>query len=495
MQFGIAEAVEHWSRYRPRNVAIYSNDRIITYRSLNDTANKLCNFLLKQKISEPRIGIALSSKYNFIVSLLSILKMGKSVTVINTGLPDQSIAINIRDTCTNAVIVEQNMKNKIPSENVNLIDFPQDNELKEFSNNFKLINRFPSDEWGILFSSGTTGIPKGIERDHNSIVTELLGWCIELNLNKRTSFYIGRPVYYTGGLVLALSTLLVCGSVILNDYNDYNNPLQVWNDYQKYLHHNPITWSFFVPDQIRIFLKDIMSSIKTPLGSESILTMGSPITGEEKKETVKYLNSNIVESWGNSESLGTITDPEDVHIRPNSIGRPFLTDEMYIVNDDGNLLEPNEYGRIAGGEEAGFLQYSNRPHETNRVKKSHLIISDDIGYMDNSGYLYLCGRRQDLIVTSDGNIFLPELETKLRRIKGIYECSIVAKTQEDGSFFLYLFLVCSSDKTSVKEQINNQIKTILDDHEKIDKCFFVSELPRVPSGKVDKIKLLELIEK
>src|SRR5207248_99335 len=96
---------------------------------------------------------------------------------------------------------------------------------KSFTVNSSWPQAAPNDEWGIVFSSGTTGPSKAIERNHYSMVTEHLGWCLELQLRRRTPFYIGRPVFYTGGLVLALSTLTVCGCVIVDDFADNEDHL------------------------------------------------------------------------------------------------------------------------------------------------------------------------------------------------------------------------------------------------------------------------------
>ena len=132
--------------------------------------------------------------------------------------------------------------------------------------------------------------------------------------------------------------------------------------------------------------------------SETILSMGASISGEEKIKASHVLRSKVVESWGNSESLGTITEPDDLQTRPNSIGRPFLTDELYVLIEDQKMAKPGETGRLAGSEVEGFLKYSKRPKETCLVKRSGMIISDDMGYTDTDGYFYILGRLQDCVV-------------------------------------------------------------------------------------------------
>jgi acyl-CoA synthetase (AMP-forming)/AMP-acid ligase II len=128
-----------------------------------------------------------------------------------------------------------------------------------------------------------------------------------------------------------------------------------------------------------------------------------------------------------NKSLIILVAPEDIEKRPNSIGRPFLTDELYIINDDYKQVGPNQPGRIAGNEEAGFFQYSNRPEATNRAKRHELIISEDIGYTDNEGYFYVSGRQQDCVVINGETLFIPDIESKLRK----HPSTSLVSTQKD----------------------------------------------------------------
>ena len=250
-----------------------------------------------------------------------------------------------------------------------------------------------------------------------------MGWSLELPLTKDSVFYIGRPLFYTGGLVLALSSLFVGGTVIANDYRDDDDPEEVWSDYENESEVQPIEWAFFVPDQLRAF-----THAKYRLGTpgKSILVMGAPITGAEKRAARDVLGSQIVESWGNSESLGTITEPQDLDERADSVGRPFLTDELFVVNDDLEISKPGEIGRLAGAETAGFRKYSNRPEETKAVKRKRFIISDDIAYMDEDSYFYVKGRVQDFVVQGATSVFLPDIGDALRRHPDIKEADVCA---------------------------------------------------------------------
>jgi acyl-coenzyme A synthetase/AMP-(fatty) acid ligase len=494
VQFGISESISHWAQYRSKDIALVYNDLEVSYWDLNSLIDSVCRQLEDHNDlnNDNRIGIAISPKLDFLAALIGVLRLGKSAVILNIGLPSKSIATNIHDTDVHIVITDNDdrIQNIETSWSINIIKF--DPSLEEVLP-VQRAKAQPHNEWGIFFSSGSTGTPKGIERDHNSVVTELLGWCLELNLNSFTNFYIGRPLYYTGGLVLSLSTLLVGGTVHLRDYINLNDATEVWHDFQHTLSKYSIDYAFFVPEQIRRFI-----GLIDPHGSHSIsnvgtiLTMGARITGDEKIMAHQLLKTEIIESWGNSESLGTITSPEDLRIRPNSIGRPFLTDELYIVDESGNHLSPGSIGRLAGNEESGFFRYSGRPGETQKVKVNELIISDDIGWMDEDGYFYIHGRVQDYIILDNETVFLPDIEADVCHHPLIQRCCVIP-TQSNGSIELKALVVLSPDAQIETAVLVTEVNKMVDANVRLSHIKLVNNLPLLPAGKVDKLAALHLL--
>lgn len=360
MQFGISESVAHWAKYRPDRVAVLHNDKKCTFKELDAAASIVAAEIDNLNNKFQRVALAVSRKLDYLISLLGVLRSGRSVVLLNCGLPDDALMANMRDARVETVLFDRpyariaDLVSKRPEQRIELgrtLSKPPGRTQVRVAQSV----RSAVDEWGVFFSSGTTGIPKGIVRDHESVTTELLGWCLELGLNRNDSFYIGRPIFYTGGLVLTLASLLVAASVVLDDYKDANSPSEIWQDYQSILSWTELSRAFFVPDQVRAFTADVRASGQSPLSATTILVMGAPISGEEKVAAHAVLGSQVVESWGNSESLGTITDAEDVSTRPNSVGRPFLTDEMCIVDEHCVPVPPGHHGRIAGGQESGSM--------------------------------------------------------------------------------------------------------------------------------------------
>lgn len=496
MQFGVSESVAHWGKYRPKKPAIFSSGRVITYRDLDIWVDCIRERIGRVGTGRSRVAIAVEPKADFLAALVAVLRAGRSAVLLNIRLPEPALRANLEDTRPAALLHSASLGGLIKY----LQPGAQAIELRagpatQAAGSPRQPSPVPStaeDEWGVFFSSGTTGTPKGIGRDHYSVVTELLGWCLELGITRQTAFYVGRPVFYTGGLVLALATLLVGGAIVVNDYANDSDHAAVWQDYQHTLGSQKADFAFFVPDQLRQFCRMASLAERKVLSSAVILTMGAPISGDEKVQARRLLGSMIVESWGNSESLGTITEPEDLDRRPSSVGRPFLTDEMCIVDDSCNILPPREIGRVAGAQEAGFDEYCNRPNLTDAAKRSNLIVSEDVGYVDDEGYYYICGRVQDCVLAGGATLFLPRIEETLRSVSGVAECAVVASGADTDHVELKAVVVRA--RPDITDQLvlgsyNSKVSAA----ERIYHVAFVDALPHTPSGKIDRVAVAKLV--
>ena len=490
MQFGVIEAVRHWGRYRPGEVALYSNQRPFTFAELLARAEDAASLIL-DTARGPRVAIATQQKAAFLIGVLGIMRAGKSAVVLNHGLSDEGLRVTVDDTEPDLFVQDGGMA--------------ATGKIKAFSGAPRLLvgdgagnssgempwpNCKPDDEWGIVFSSGTTGVPKGICRDHWSMVTEILGWTLELPLTRDSTFYVARPLYYTGGLVLALSCLFVGGTVIANDYGNADDTEEVWSDYEREASARTVDWSFFVPDQLRAF---VTAGRMLSASGKNILVMGAKIGGATKLEARRLLNARIVESWGNSEALGTITEPEDLDERPESIGRPFLTDELFVVDADHKRCGPGELGRLAGSETAGFREYANRPDATQTVKRDGMIVSEDLAYMDEQGYFYIRGRVQDLVVRGAVSVFLPDVAEKVRQRPEVTEVDVHAFEGPDDPI-LVAAIVLSQGLEVSEAEYRMEVNASLRPEERLARIVVREQLPRLASGKVDRLRLRQDIK-
>lgn len=218
MQFGISEAIEHWSTYQPHALAIVADGKRTTYRDLNKRIDRLARSLSLEFNQAKRVGVLVLRKPDFLAAVIAILRIRKSAVVLNQVLDIKGLTHCATEAGVKAIVYDSDFvrKNAFPPK------FLLERSAKDISglggsksrgHTSSFESATPKDEWGVFYSSGTTGLPKGIIRDHYSVVTEMLGWCLELGLGRDTYFYVGRPLYYTGGLLLSLSSFLMGGTI------------------------------------------------------------------------------------------------------------------------------------------------------------------------------------------------------------------------------------------------------------------------------------------
>lgn len=487
MQFGLLDAVRHWSRFRHDKVALISNGHQTTYRALYLKAERIAKAIHVHRQPPHRVAVTTQRKSAFLAALLGVMRAGKSAILLNPRLSEESLHVTVSDTTPDLVVQDRDLAEAWSPPALEDIPRVIVEELKpEQTSDVPWPECLPSSEWGVVFSSGSTGVPKGIVRNHDSMIAEIIGWCLELPLTRQSVFYIGRPLFYTGGLVLALASLFVGATVIANDYRDDSDSDEVWSDFEEQLVAQKVDWAFFVPDQLRAFTRLVQAPKHL---AAAILVMGAPISGAEKRKARETLGSQIVESWGNSESLGTITEPEDLDLRPDSVGRPFLTDELWVVDKETlTPCTPKKLGRIAGAVTAGFDEYSNRPEVTRQVKREKLIISDDIGYTDESGYFYVVGRDQDSLFQGNTFVSLPRVSEKIREQAGIVEaevCSLGAGETVSLAAAIVLSPGCTEDLDVLRARLNSHLAP----SEQLSLVVSFELLPQLPSGKVDRLAI------
>lgn len=476
MWLGIGDAVEHWARYKPNKTAISIGGFKYTFAALYERACEVGTYVLSERM-QGRVAVGIEDQFEYIAALAGLNKAGFSIVILNPRPKPDALAIHLDDSQPALVIGSHWLSDVVA-------DVGKKFRMEVIDKIAPVEKPFPmtphnNEEWGLVFSSGSTGISKAIVYDHQSMTSELLAWCLELGVRRETTFYIGRPIFYTGGLVLTLATLLVGGEVILPRYQEQDDFDAIWSDYQKCASTASIDFAFFIPDQIRRFVR---LAAKKPKAAKIILVMGSRISGDDKLKAHKALISNIVESWGNSEGLGTITDIEDLQNRPNSIGRPFLTEKLFVVTDELHKCKPKAHGRLAGSEETMFVKYANRPDATERVKKNNLILSDDIGYMEDDGYFYLLGRDQESFVVKGKTIFLADLDDIARTVHGVSDAVVVCVPNVDSQVFCALAITRNKDdQKTIEKKLRDKLPIPL------ESIFFVDDLPRLPSGKVSRI--------
>ena len=485
-RMGLSQAISHWGKYYGNKGAIISDNKIINYNDLDKFAESWAQSIYGNIGSNNRVAICQTDSICFFVSLVSILRSNNVACIINAELPVEKIQLCAEDCDAKLILMDEETTKSRPSI-LNMVDIPKrivspsEKDVNPVKASWPLPK--PYDDWGIVYTSGTTSSPKGVILSHMAIFSELMGWFIELEMTKKTRLYVSVPPYYTAGLVLASTTLMTGGTLV-------NFRCHSPERYASYLEKSMVNISYLSPGELQELVSYFKSHTPLPHIGDKILILGEPVPFGLKKEARDILSVDIIESWGNSEGLGTITESEDVEIRPNSIGRPFLCDENFILDEYNNVLPDNEIGRIAGKTNCCFSGYNGRDDLNSQYIIGDSILSDDFGSRDKEGYFYIKDRINYSFLTNGERIYSLEIEREIQKLPCVEEVAVIGLESTKGTIPVALIRL-RNDKIDTAKLVN-RINESLSENQKIRNIKYVDKFPKSTVGKNLKNELKKL---
>ncbi|HVE60734.1 MAG TPA: fatty acid--CoA ligase family protein, partial [Chitinophagaceae bacterium] len=225
---------------------------------------------------------------------------------------------------------------------------------------------------------------------------------------------------------------------------------------------------------------------------EYVLSVGAPLLQEHKDELNKKIPGVFYELYGLTEGFMTILDKNDVQKKAGSVGRPPQFMELKIVDDAGNELETGKIGEIIGKSPLLMSGYYKNEQQTNEAIKDGWLYTGDLGYVDKDGFLYLTGRKKDLIISGGVNIYPTDIEEIIIHHPYVKDVAVFGVPHEDWGETPVAAIVFKENKNlsieKLKAWINRHIEAR---YQKISDVIILNELPRNVAGKILKKDLKE----
>ncbi|THE64065.1 long-chain fatty acid--CoA ligase [Salinadaptatus halalkaliphilus] len=341
------------------------------------------------------------------------------------------------------------------------------------------------DPAALMYTSGTTGKPKGCVLTHDNIIQNSVNTVYSCNFRENEDrFLVVTPLFHIAAVALFTNTFY-CGSTtyLLNDFV----PKRV----MEVIDSESITGSFFVPMMSRALL-DVDGFDDYDLSSfEHYMTGAAPSERELKEAIIESFDANLYEVFGQTEMspVTCLLSPEDALTKPDSIGKSIINVSVKVVDDDGQEVEPGEIGRIAYKGPTAFSEYLGMPEKTDEVFDEGYFVSSDLVRQDEEGYLYFVGRHDDMIVSGGENIHPAEIEEVLHEHEAISEVAVVGVPDEEWTERVRAAVVPQEDESLTAEAVTEYVGERIADYKKPREVVFYDELPRNPTGKIVKGQL------
>jgi len=344
------------------------------------------------------------------------------------------------------------------------------------------------------YTSGTTGNPKGVRRvlmgvNPDDAAIGLGGILLLFGINSRDDnvHIVGSPLYHTAVLRFSGASIHMGHTVVLMDKWDAEKMLEL-------IERHKVTHSHMVPTQFhRLLALPEDARHRYDLSSlRHMIHAAAPCPVDTKRAMIEWWGPVIDEYYAASEGGGTIVNTEEWLKKPGTVGRPWPISEIAIFDDDENQLPANEIGTVYMAMGAGDFQYHKDAEKTQKNRIGKFFTVGDVGYLDDDGYLFLCDRKTDMIISGGANIYPAEIENVLLSHPKVVDAAVFGIPDEDWGEQVKA-VIQPVDGVEGSPELAAQILEWCDGRlarfktpKTID---FTDDMPRDPNGKLYKRKL------
>ncbi|MEA2931165.1 MAG: long-chain acyl-CoA synthetase [Hyphomicrobiales bacterium] len=341
----------------------------------------------------------------------------------------------------------------------------------------------------VPYSSGTTGKPKGVLRrpagpEALARMIEITQTVLGIAQGMRTA--IVAPLYHSAPASYGMQSLLFGDLVVIHERFDAERLLADIERHKLdrlYLVPTHLVRLLRLPDEIK--RRYDLSSV------QFVASTGSPCPPEVKKQMIDWWGPVINESYASSEAgFITLLTAEESRTHPGSAGRPLAGADVRILNDAGELLPPFEPGLIYCRQAAyPDFTYINRDADRRAIDRDGLVAVGDVGYFDREGYLYICDRKSDMVISGGVNIYPAEIEAVLITMPGVADCAVFGIPDAEFGEALAAHVQPHGGAALEREAVRTFLKERIADYKVPRVVEFSDALPREESGKIFKRRL------
>lgn len=446
-----------------------------------------------------RVGVFMENSYAMLTALYGTLAAGAVSVPLNTSVSDEAIVAMLTDAGIGALVVSEAfierfeaLRDRLPEGVLYLSDGAAPGwQSMELLSAGQPEQRPPASlhddsPLNIIYSSGTTGLPKGILHTHRGRRDWAYDLCIALRYHggARTLLTIG--LYSNISWVAMLCTLLSGGTLVVHSRFDADGFLDT-------VQRERITHTAMVPIQFQRVL-DAQDLRPRDLSSmHAMMSCGSPLHEGLKRGIFDAFPCGIVELYGLTEGIITTLDPEDAQGRWSSVGKPLVGTDILLLDDDDQPVKPGEAGEILSRGRITMPGYWRRPdaNEEARYEDSEgrvWLRSGDIGYLDEHRFLYIVDRKKDMILSGGQNIYPQDIEAVLVTHEAVDDVAVIGVPSERWGE-TPVALVVPRDDSVVMADLLAWANARLGKQQRLSDCVAVVELPRNPNGKILKREL------
>ena len=469
---------------RAQDVAVIDDRGRTTYQQLAAMATGLGMYLSAQT-NRPRVGLLLPSSAGFVASFYGTLLAGKSAVPINFLLGDREIAHIIQDSGIDTVVTIPQLGGRLKDLPLKVIDLTQLPQTPPAA----ITPRFPQpttdDEAVLLYTSGTTGLPKGVILTYGNFQSDVDASIQHVGLKSSHVFLGVIPMFHSFGIMAMMLAPMQLGSRII--YMARFSAVGVINAIREH----KVSIMMGVPSMYGAMLRLKDATADDFKDMYAVISGAEPLPETIREGFLRRFGKPIFEGYGLTETSPAVNFNTPEAHKPGSVGKSIPGAQVKITDEHGNALPLGEIGEVWLKGPMVMKGYWNLPDETAAVlTPDRFFKTGDLGRLDEDGYLYITGRKKEMIIVAGEKAFPREIEDVLARHPSVAEAAVVGKKDPSRGEVVVAFVTAREGQTPAADELKEHCKQQgLPQWKSPREIHVVADLPRSPTGKVLKREL------
>ena len=464
-----------------------------TYAAFDEQTARVAGLIRSRglELGDP-VGVMLPNVPQFAVIYYGLLRAGCVVVPMNVLLKSREVTFHLKDSGAKLLfawheVVEEAEKGAAGAgvETIQVAPGSFEELLVGTEPHPDVVQRADDDIAMILYTSGTTGTPKGAELTHRNLAENARVTAETVICSQPEDVILGAlPLFHAFGQTCALNASVYSGSCLsLLPRFDPGQALEI-------LHRDRVTVFVGVPTMYSALLHHPDRERFDTTSLRICLSGGAALPVEVLRGFDAAFDCKVLEGYGLSETspVASFNHPDRVR-KPGSVGTPIRGVEMKVIDEEGNETPPGESGEIAIKGHNVMRGYRQRPDATREAIRDGWFRTGDVARVDEDGYFFIVDRKKDLIIRGGYNVYPREIEEVLYEHPAVREAAVVGIADERLGEEVGAAVVLNSGESATPEELRDFVKSRIAAYKYPRKVWLVDTLPKGPTGKILKLQI------
>ncbi len=485
----------------PKNIAFMDKDRSFTFPESNRRINQLSHALTTLGLEKgDKVSCYLENCIEICELYVACAKLGLIINPVNFRLVGEEVRYIVDNADAKALFVHEDMtdtidgiREELPSvkdyfvvggEAAGYVEYEK--FIKPHMDSEPTVKVSPEDIWILLYTSGTTGRPKGVLRSHESYVAFYLINGCDFHFGAKDVVLTCMPLCHVNTTFFSFAVTYLGGANYIHPAMGFRSR-KILNIVEK----RKVTFISLIPTHYNLLLSepdDVLGGYD--LSSIDKLLCSSAPARMEHKEGIKKLipGVKLFEGYGSTEAgIVTTLMPDEQWTKPGSIGQESAgTDLVRILDDDGDDVPQGEVGELYSRSAMMFSGYYKLDEETKKSFRGEYFTAGDMARQDDDGYFYLVDRKKNMIITGGENVYPSEVETVMVQHEGIFDAAVIGLPDEKWGEKVTAVIVPKDEADLTEKDLIEYCKTRMAGYKCPKKIVFIDggQMPRTGTGKI-----------